>query len=80
VLLEKKSKEIEEISSRSCDVSKSSEDNKGRQFEDIEMEWLQTLSSSKKKIREITNKIIHSNSGRSLQFLRGDMETLETAF
>lgn len=80
VLLEKKSKEIEEISSRSCDVSKSSEDNKGRQFEDIEMEWLQTLSSSEQKIREITNKIIHSNSGRSLQFLRGDMETLETAF
>lgn len=80
VLLEKKSKEIEEISSRSCDVSISSQNNQGRQFEDIELEWLQTLSSSEKKIREISNKIILSNSGRVLQFLRGDMETLETAF
>ena len=69
MLLQKKSKEIEEISSRSCDVSKSSEDNKGRKFEDIEMEWLQTLSYSKQKIREISNKIIHSNSGRSFQFV-----------
>ena len=44
------------------------------------MEWLQTLSSSKKKMKEITNKIIHGNSGRRFQFLRGDMETLETDF
>lgn len=79
-LLEKKSKEIEEISSRSCDVSKSSQNNQGRQFEDLEMEWLQTLSSSEQKIREISNKIFISNNGRSLQFLRGDMETLERAF
>jgi len=80
VLSQKKSKEIEEISCRSYDVSKSREDKKGRQFEDIQMEWLQTLSSSKKKIREITNKIIHSNSQRSLQLLLGDMETLEIDF
>lgn len=80
VLLEKKSKEIDEISSRSSDVSRSSQNNQGRQFEDIEMEWLQTLSSSEQKIREISNKIFISNNGRNLQFLRGDMETLETAF
>jgi len=80
VLLQNKSKDIEEISSRYCDVSKSSEDNKGRQSEDIEIEWLQTLSYSKKKIREITNKIIHNNSERSFLFLRGDMETLEANF
>ena len=80
MLLEKKSKEIEEISSRYIDVSRSSQNNQGRQFEDIEMEWLQTLSSSEQKIREISNKIFISNNGRNLQFLRGDMETLETAF
>ena len=80
MLLEKKSKEIKEISSRSCDVSKYSQNNQGMQFEDIEMEWLQTLSSLEQKFREISNNFFISNNGRSLQFLRGDMETLETTF
>ena len=80
VLLEKKSREIEEISSRSIDVSISSQNNKGRQFEDIEMEWLQTLSSLEQKIREISNKFFISNNEISLHFLQGDMETLETTF
>ena len=69
MLLEKKSREIEEISSRSIDVSISSQNNQGRQFEDIEMEWPQTLSSSERKIREISNNFFISNHGRSLQFL-----------
>ena len=69
MLLEKKSREIEEISSRSIDVSISSQNNKGRQFEDIEMEWPQTLSSSERNIREISNNFFISNNERNLQFL-----------
>ena len=72
VLLEKKSKYIEDISRRSIDVSRYSQNNQGVQFEDIEMEWVQTLSSSEQKIREISNNFFISNNGRSLQFLRGD--------
>ena len=69
MLLEKKSREIEEISSRSIDVSISSQNNQGRKFEDIEMEWPQTLSSSEHKIRETSNKFFTSNNGRTLQLL-----------
>ncbi|XP_057867295.2 uncharacterized protein LOC131074650 isoform X2 [Cryptomeria japonica] len=79
-LLEKKNKEIEDISNKTCDITIYGQNNQARTYQDIEMEWLQKLSSSEQKIREITDKIILNGHNISFDSLQDDMKILKTAF
>lgn len=76
--LEKKTRDTEHTSNRRLDISAIEEENET--LKDVKLDWLQKLSSSEDKIREIKEKIFLKDDGRISMFLQDDLEVLERVF
>ncbi|XP_057864383.2 uncharacterized protein LOC131072267 isoform X2 [Cryptomeria japonica] len=75
---ESKTKEIEQIPNRKPQAMVIEDKNQG--LKGTEIDWLQKLTSSEHKVREIKEKIILKDDGRILEFLGDDLEVLERLF
>ncbi|KAH9295197.1 hypothetical protein KI387_038785, partial [Taxus chinensis] len=77
-LLEKKTEDIEQVSSRGLQALVLECKNQG--LESTEIDWLQKLTSSEQKIREIKDKIVLKDDGMILDFVRDELEIVERVF
>lgn len=76
--IDKKTRDTEHTSHTRLDISAVDKENVSLKV--VKLDWLQKLSSSEDKIREIKEKIFLKDDGRISMFLQDDLEVLERVF